>query len=122
MAALVSFSGVTVALVGLLGVAVPGRLTQLLAEWPALTRLPVTVGLRLGFGTVFLLAAPGCRLPELVLLVGIAEFFGVAVLLVLGSGRLDRFVAWWLAKPLSFVRRWCSAALVFGMLLIYAGA
>jgi hypothetical protein len=122
MASLVSLSGVAVALVGLLGVAAPARLTHLLAEWPAWTRLSATVGLRLGFGIVFLAAASDCRVPALVRLVGVAEFVGVVVLLVLGSERLGRFVAWWLAKPHAFVRRWCAAALAFGVLLIYAGA
>jgi hypothetical protein len=82
----------------------------------------VTFGLRIGFGSIFLFAAPQCRLPDLVRLIGVLEFVGAAVLLGLGSARLQRFVQWWLERPLSFVRSWCLAALAFGMLLAYAGA
>jgi hypothetical protein len=122
LAIIVSLAGVAVAAIGLLGVAAPGQLTHLLAGWRGLTSLPVTVALRLGFGALFLLAAPYCRLPDFVGVIGVLEFAGAAVLLALGSARLHRFVAWWLGRPALFVRAWCSAALAFGLLLAYAGA
>ncbi len=121
MAVVVSLAGISVAAVGLLGVAAPRRLTELLARWRILTGLPVTLGLRIGFGAAFLLGAPHCRLPGLVRLVGVLELVGAAVLLVLGPARLRRFVEWWLGRPPTFVRYWCSAALTFGILLAYAG-
>jgi hypothetical protein len=118
----VSLAGVAVAAIGLLGLAAPGRLTHLLAGWPGLTGLPATVALRLGFGILFLLAAPYCRFPDFVRVIGVLELAGAAVLLSLGAARLNRFVVWWLERPASFVRAWCSAALAFGLLLAYAGA
>ncbi len=117
----VSFVGVGVAAIGVLGVAAPARLTALLARWRVLTRLPVTLGLRILTGILFLAAALDCRLPELVRLIGVLELLGAALLLVLGAQRLDRFVTWWLERPPSFVRKWCVAASAFGLLIVYAG-
>jgi hypothetical protein len=54
--------------------------------------------------------------------IGVLEFVAAVVLLGMGSARLQRFVAWWLERPPSFVRYWCSGALAFGILIAYAGA
>jgi hypothetical protein len=122
MALIVSLAGMAVAAIGVLGMAAPGQLVHLLGRRRFLTLLPVTVALRIGLGALFLVAAPDCRLPDLVRAMGVLEIAGAIVLLVLGPGRLRRFVDWWLARPPSFVRGWCSAALVFGVLIVYAGA
>lgn len=119
---MVSLLGLAVAAIGLLGLTAPAALIDLLARWRVLTRLPVTLGVRVGLGFFFLGAASHCRLPDLVRVVGVLELVGAAVLLVAGPGRLQRFVAWWLQRPFAFIRCWCSAALAFGILLVYAGA
>jgi len=49
---------------GLLGVATPSHLVNLLARWHLLTGLPVTLALRLGFGTLLVLGAPFFRFPD----------------------------------------------------------
>ncbi len=121
MAFLVSLAGIGVAGIGLLGVAAPSQLANLLARWRVLTGLPVTLALRLGFGVLFVLAAPSCRLPGFVRLLGVLELIGALALFALGAARLQRFVEWWLSRPPSFVRYWCSAALTFGIVLAYAG-
>lgn len=121
LAVIVSLAGIAVAAVGLLGVAAPGRLKGILARWRFLTGFPVTLGLRIASGGVFLFGAPYCRLPDLVRLVGVLEILGAALLLLLGPARLQRFVEWWLERPPAFVRYWCSAAFAFGILLAYAG-
>lgn len=121
MAFLVSLAGIGVAGIGLLGVAAPNQLANLLARWRVLTGLPVTLALRLGFGTLFVVAAPHCRFPDFVCLVGVFELIGAVTLVGLGGARLQRFVEWWLDRPASFVRYWCATALAFGVLLAYAG-
>jgi hypothetical protein len=121
VALLVFLAGVGVAGIGLLGVAAPSQLAGLLARWRVLTGLPVTLALRLGFGTLFVLAAPSCRFPGFVRLIGVLELVGAMALVVLGAARLQRFVEWWLVRPPSFVRVWCLVALAFGFSLAYAG-
>ena len=121
MAFFVSLAGIGVAGVGLLGVTAPNQLAMLLARWRVLTGLPVTLAMRLGFGALFVAAAPSCRLPDFVRLIGLLELIGAVVLVTLGAARLQQFVAWWLGRPPSFVRYWCLAAFAFGSVLTYAG-
>ena len=121
MAIGVTLAGLGVAAVGLLGLVAPGRLVDGLAGWPILTRLSTTVVLRVGFGAVFISGAADCRFPAFVLALGIGELASALALLVLGSRRLEGFVAWWLAKSHAFVRRWCSGALAIGLVIAYAG-
>ena len=119
---LVSLVGFAVAAIGLLGVAAPTYVTRLLSSWRIFTSFPVTFVLRIVFGAIFVVAAPGCRLPMLVSLIGFLEFGGAALLLGFGAARLDRFVEWWLERPSSFVRYWCLGAFAFGVVVVYAGA
>ena len=119
---LVSLVGLTVAGIGLVGVVAPTKLMALLDSRRVLIGFPMTVAIRIVTGSIFVAAAPDCRVPTLVRLTGLLEFGGAAVLVALGGGRLRRFVEWWLQRSPSFVRYWCLGALTFGSLLVYAGA
>ena len=122
-ALLVLLCGLAVGGVGLLGVVAPTTLTRLLSRWRVVIRLPVTLAIRIIFGSIFVIAAPDCRLPALVSILGWFEFGGALVLLGLGAERLDRFGDWWLQQPPSFVRRWCLlGGTPIGVFLVYAGA
>lgn len=120
--ALVSLFGFAVAGIGLFGVAVPAKLKRVLGDWRALTSLPLTLAIRILFGCIFVMAAPDCRLPDVVQIIGLVEFASALMLLAMGARRLERFVEWWLQRPSSFVRYWCLGASGLGMLLVYAGA
>jgi len=120
--ALVSLVGVVVAGIGLLGITAPAHLKRLLGRRRVLVGLPVTLGIRLVVGVVFVFAAPECRLPTLVRLIGFIELGGALVLIGLGAPRLERFADSWLQRSSAFVRYWCVGALAFGMVLLYAGA
>lgn len=119
---LVSLAGLAVAGIGVFGVVAPANLKRLLERWRVMTSLPVTLVIRILFGCIFVIAAPDCRLPTVVRLIGFLEFAGAAVLLGLGSARLVRFVEWWLQQSSSFVRQWCLGACGLGLLLVYGGA
>jgi len=119
---LVSLAGLAVAGIGLLGVVAPASLKRFLSSWRAMTTLPVTLAVRILFGCIFVFAAPDCRLPAVVRLIGFLEFGGAALLLGLGARRLERFVEWWLQRPSAFVRYWCLGATALGIILIYGGA
>jgi hypothetical protein len=119
---LVSLVGLAIGGIGLLGVVAPASLVRLLNNWRVVTSLPVTVVIRILSGFIFVVAAPDCRLPTVVRVIGFIEFGSAAVLLALGAGRLERFVEWWLRRPAWFVRYWCFGAFALGILLLYAGA
>jgi hypothetical protein len=119
---LVSLVGLTVAGIGLIGVVAPTKLSAFLDSQRVLTGLPVTIAVRIVTGSIFLIAAQGCRLPTLVCLIGLLEFGGAAILVVLRGRPLARFVEWWLQRSASFIRYWCLGALTLGTILVYAGA
>jgi len=119
---IVSLIGATVAGIGLIGVIVPTKLRALLDSQRVLTGLPVTLVVRIVTGSIFVISARRCRVPNLVCVIGLLEFAGAAVLAILGGERLARFVEWWLQRSASFVRYWCVAALTLGTLIVYAGA
>jgi hypothetical protein len=118
---LVSLIGLAVAGIGVLGMVAPSRLMRFLEGRRILTNLPVTLVVRVVTAVIFLLAAPDCRVPALVRLVGFLEVGGALVLFGMGAEGLGRFVEWWLGRPPVFVRYWCLAAFAFGFALFYAG-
>jgi hypothetical protein len=122
MAFVVSLFGVLIAAIGLVGVVQPSRLVRTLADWGAQKRLGVAVAVRLVMGVVLLIAAPSCRLPEVVRVVGVIALVAALVLPLLGSKRFEAFVGWWFARPPGFIRGWSLVAVAFGALLLYSGA
>ncbi len=77
---------------------------------------------RVAIGVLFLLAAPSCRLPVVVQVVGILALIAALAIFLIGRTRLDSFLTWWLGRPQSLIRSWSIVAIGFGALLIYAGA
>jgi hypothetical protein len=122
MAVVVSLLGVLAAAIGLLGVAKPKSLIDLVADWRNPTRFWVAVLFRLILGTVLLVAAPTCRLPAFVRVVGALSIVAASGILVIGPTRLDTFIRWWLERSPAFIRIWAFVAVAFGVLLICAGA
>ena len=121
MAIIVSAVGVAIVLVGLLGMVKPRSLSDLIGRLVGPTRFWVAVVGRLALGAVFLAAAPQCRLPLVVQVVGVIMLLAALGLVVMGQGRLDSFVQWWLGRS-TLIRLASVVALAFGVLLTYAGA
>jgi hypothetical protein len=80
----------------------------------------LAIGLRVALGVVLLAAAPECRFPTAIRVLGFVALIAAASGLLLGRARLEAFVGWWLDRPAGFVRGWCVVALAFGGFLIYA--
>jgi hypothetical protein len=122
MAWVVSLLGATIAAIGLLGAVSPARMIGLITRLQPASQLWLAVGARLVIGVVFVLAADGCRMPQLVRVVGVIAIVAAAALALLGPRRFEAFVGWWLRRPASLIRSWAAVAVAFGALLIYAGA
>jgi hypothetical protein len=122
MAWVVSLLGAAIAAIGLLGAVSPARMIGLITRLEPASRLWLAVGTRLIIGVLFVLAAEGCRMPQLVRVVGAIAIVAAVALALLGPRRFEAFVGWWLRRPASFIRSWAAVAVAFGALLIYAGA
>ena len=121
MAIIVSMLGVVIAVIGAIRVASPHRLIMLLDRLQSRTRFWLAVTMRGVFGAVFLAVAPDCRHPLVVQVVGVVSLVAALGLLAMGRERLDAFIGWWLSRPPTLIRFSATAAIAFGILLVYAG-
>ena len=122
MSDLVAILGGLIAVLGLLGLVRPTPFVDWVRSvWSKRDLLWVAVALRLFLGTLFILAAPECRAPlAMQVLGGITIAAGLSLPFV-GSQRLRAFIDWWCRQSLSFVRIWMLAILALGGFLLYAG-
>lgn len=122
MSVVVSILGVLAVMIGLLGLANPRFILGLVEYYRGPTRFRLAVGVRLVLGVLLLTVASSCRLPVLVQGVGVLSIVAATVILIAGQERFDTFIEWWLKHPPAFLRISALFALVFGILLVYAGA
>lgn len=83
--------------------------------------MPVFSIVRIGFGIVFVLAAPSTRLPGFVWALGLLFILSGVSLPILGFDRLKKWTDWWLEKPDRAFRGWSLLGILFGALLVWAG-
>jgi len=116
----VALFGIVITLLGILGLVRPGSLIRLVQQpWQSQRGLYLSIGIRLVFGIVLLLAASQSRFPEAFSILGIISLAAAAVAPFLGFARLQRFVQWWANRSSGFVRGWSLVAAAFGGFLFY---
>jgi hypothetical protein len=108
--------------VGFFGVVAPARLLATSHVFATPVGLAATTAVRLIFGAVLFIIAPDSRAPDALHVIGGLVFvFGVITPFV-GVRRSRRWLEWWSARGLNFMRAWAAVAIVFGSFLIYAVA
>lgn len=122
MEILVTVLGAVAVVIGLLGLVMPQSITALVENyWSHSTRFRLAVIARFVIGTLLFVIAPECRLPLVVQILGAVTVAAAVVLIFVGQKRLDSFIAWWLARR-RLIRTSAVFAVIFGSLLVYAGA
>lgn len=119
-AALVLAFALAIAGLGAWGLVAPSALVAFVARWQTPTGIALGVALRLAFGVALLLAAPASRAPLALQLLGGFSVLAAAALPLVGTARMEAFVAWWTRRSDAFVRAWSAVALAFGVLLVVA--
>jgi len=118
---IVVFLGACVVGAGGYGLVRPeGLIGVVKAAWKTPAALPFAVGLRVALGIALLVAAPECRYPLAMQVIGVISLLAAAAGLVMGRARLDAFVDWWARRPPGFVRAWAVVAIAFGGFLVFA--
>ena len=118
---IVALFGCIVATLGIAGVVRPNSLIDLVqSAWRTPAGLYVAVGVRIFLGVVLIAAAPDCRFPQAMRILGIIALIAGAAGLVAGFERLQHFVAWWTERSAVFVRAWSLVAVAFGAFLVFA--
>jgi hypothetical protein len=122
MTVLVVIFGALIAALGAAGVVSPRVLIGLVdSVWRGSRGIYGVVAVRLVLGVVLVVAAPDCRFPEIVRILGLLSLVSAVVLPLLGRERLRRLVEWWISRPGGFIRAWSLVAVAFGVFLGYAG-
>ncbi len=122
MALGVALVGLLIAALGLVGLVNPAALRDGVRRlWATGLGMRVAFGLRLALGVFLWLAAPECRFPTAIRVLGGITFASGVLVPVVGSVRIEALLDWWLGLPAGFVRGWACIAMAAGGFLLYAG-
>jgi len=112
----IKFLGVIVVVMGIVFLVNTNALRQFSLFWKRGKRLQIGAAIDFAFGIFFLLAAPQCRLPGLITIFGILALIEGVLILTFNQKYLD----WWLSKPIVFTRFAGFITVASGVLLIYS--
>lgn len=119
MTLLVAALGALAVLIGLVGLAQPGRYRLMFNTMNSRTRFVLAVIIRLAMGGLLWLLADELRHPHVMRILAVIAVVAAVGLLIMGRTRLDKFVDWWLSRPDSVLRVSALFAAVFGAYLVY---
>ena len=121
MTLLVAFAGVLILGIGLTILFLPSLMRWALRTFITRRMMPMFSIVRVGFGIVFVLAAPSTRLPGFVWAFGLLMILAGVSLPIVRFDRLRNWADWWLEKPDAVIRGWSLLAILLGALLAWAG-
>jgi len=121
MAIIVSFVGVFTAMIGLISAIQPGLFIGVFGQLKSSSRFWAAIIARALFAVTFFVAAPACRFPIVIYIVGGILIAAAITVLIVGQQRLNSFIDWWLARP-GLIRVSALLGVAFGILLLCAGA
>ena len=120
MLVLVKVFGIAIMAAGTIFAAKPQVFKQYIGFWRQQKRLYAGGVLSLSCGIVFLLAASQCRLTGVITVLGIWSIIKGVLLFTIGQKRINVYMDWWEAKPVSAIRILGVLALAMGVLIIYS--
>jgi hypothetical protein len=119
MTLLVAALGAPIFLLGIVGLAQPDRFRLFLGEMDNQLRFVLAIAIRVVMGALLWWLAEDLRhTPVMRILAAIAIFAAVGILLM-GQGRLNTLVDWWLSRSDGLLRLSALLAAVFGAYLVY---
>jgi len=84
-------------------------------------RFVIAAAAKIVFGVVLLVFARGCRIPWVIMLIGVLFAGGSVVALMIDPEKIRTMVGWWQKQALWIYRVWGVVAVLFGGLVIFAG-
>jgi hypothetical protein len=116
----VALFGITIILLGVLGLARPGNLIRLvLGAWQSRKGFYFSIGIRVVFGIVLLLVASQTRFPDAFRVLGTISLVAAMAALFLGFDRLQRFVQKWTKRSPGFIRGGSVMVITLGAFLLH---
>lgn len=84
-------------------------------------RAYAAVVLKIVVGILFLIYARQCRIPSVIIVLGILTVVGSVLVAAMPITRIHAWFQWCQGRPLWFYRLWAVAAVMLGILIFYAG-
>ncbi len=114
--------GLIITAIGILGIAAPTLLFDVMALALTQVGLYIAAALRVAFGLVLIAAAAASRLPRTVRILGTLIVVAGVITPFFGLERARAMVAWWSTQGPTFMRGWAVLAVIFGLFIIYGVA
>ena len=120
MVILVKLFGALVVFMGLLILVSPVFMRRWLVFWEQDSKLQLALLLRLAIGAILFTASPQCRLPGVILVLGVLSFLSGVIGMILGPERLRSMLRWLYDLSPPLYRVWALFATAVGGLILYA--
>ena len=119
MTLVVAAFGALFAVIGLVGLAQPDRFRSLFAGMDSQLRFILAIAIRVVMGALLWWLADDLRHPQVMRILAAIAIFAAVGLLLMGQGRLNKLVEWWLSRSDGLLRFSALFAAVFGAYLVY---
>jgi hypothetical protein len=117
---LVALVGWFIVAIGLLGIVRPHLMIEWMLTLPIGLRFYLAVIIRFLVGLLLIVAAPKCRLPRFLYVIGVIILLAAIALFFFGPVRLQSIVQQISGLPNSLIRLLYAVTVLFGGLLVYA--
>lgn len=121
MVSLIWLTGLLIAGLGGWIVWHPKPLTWLLRQAQKEIPFSIMAVFRAAIGVIMLVWARSCYRPVVIVVIGILAISGGVFMIVAPRSRTQKMIQWFLARPLWIHRLWGIVAVIFGLLVIWAG-
>ena len=119
MTLVVAAFGALFVVIGLVGLVQPDRFRSLFAGMDSQLRFILAIAIRVVMGALLWWLADDLRHPQVMRILAAIAIFAAVGLLLMGQGRLNKLVEWWLSRSDGLLRFSALFAAVFGAYLVY---
>ena len=119
MKIVITLVGVLICLAGLLILVSPQRFRNAMNNFAGQPRFLFAVIARIVIGAILLLEAPNLKFTFAMQIIGGISILAAIALLLMGQGRMDRMIDWFMRLTDDVFRLTSVTALIFGAFLVY---
>ena len=119
MTLVVAAFGALFVVIGLVGLVQPDRFRSLFAGMDSQLRFILAIAIRVVMGALLWWLADDLRHPQVMRIIAAIAIFAAVGILIMGRGRLDKLVEWWLSLSDGLLRLSALFAGAFGAYLVY---
>jgi hypothetical protein len=119
MTLLVAAFGAPILLLGIVGLVQPDRFRSFLGGMDGQVRFILAIAIRVVMGALLWWLAEDLRHTSVMRILAVIAIVAATGLLLMGQGRLNKLVEWWLSRSDGLLRLSALFAAAFGAYLVY---